>query len=154
MWNPFKRKPVPKTPATESRTDEIASQGHWGENQAAAHLTQRGWFVIGRNVRPCLNDKRCEIDLIIRSRDGRSIVFVEVKTHKHQTIRAPRLYGINRRKKRVLLRACTNWILRHHWHGNFRFDVVEVYGSYRDGQPTAIDHIENVPLFPPKWRFW
>ena len=152
MWNPFKRKPL--SPEQESRAQEIAAQGHWGEDQAAALLLQKGWQVIGRNVHPCARDKRCEIDLIVRSRDGKSVVFVEVKTHKRPNERAPRLFGIDRRKKNVLLRACTNWILRTHWHGNFRFDVVEVYGSHRDGQPVAIDHIENVPLFPAKWRFW
>lgn len=154
MWNPFRRKTATPASIQESRAEEIAAQGRWGENQAAALLMKKGWQILGRNIRPCANDKRCEIDVIVRSRDGQSIVFVEVKTHKRQTTRAPRLFGIDKRKKGVLLRACTNWILRHHWHGNFRFDVIEVYGSHQDGQPIAIDHIENVPLFPPKWRFW
>ena len=54
----------------------------------------------------------------------------------------------------MLLRACSCWILQRHWHGNFRFDVVQVYGEPNGPHPPEIDHIENVPLFPPKWRFW
>ena len=40
------------------------------------------------------------------------------------------------------------------WHGNFRFDVIEVYGDETSGAPPEIDHIANVKLFPPNWRFW
>lgn len=130
------------------------ARGRWGEQVAAAHLSRKGWTVIGRNVRPCARDRRCEIDLVAQSRDRRAVVFVEVKTHARHTSRAGRLWRIDRRKKGLLLRACTNWILGRRWHGNFRFDVVEVYGSPQGTLPPEIDHIENVPLFPPKWRFW
>ena len=109
--------------------------------------------MLERNARPCALDQRCEIDLGIQSRDKRAGVFVEVKTHRARSPRAGRRWCVNRRKKHVLLRACTNWILRKKWHGNFRFDVVEVYGTPAGG-PPEIDHVENVPLFPPKWRFW
>lgn len=130
-----------------------AVRGRWGETVAAEYLRAHGWTVVERNARPCAQDQRCEIDLVLRSGDGRSVVFVEVKTHRSRSPRAGRLWCVNRRKKNVLLRACTNWILRKKWHGNFRFDVVEVYGTPAGG-PPEIDHIENVPLFPPKWRFW
>lgn len=140
--------------ADRAHGEMIAARGRWGENCATAFLERRGWVVIGRNVRPCTADQRCEIDIILRSRDRRTIVFVEVKTHRVHSSRASRLWCIDRRKKGVLLRACTNWILRHKWHGNFRFDVVEVYGSPNAGAPPEIDHLENVSLFPPKWRFW
>lgn len=129
-------------------------RGRWGESVAADFLRRRGWTTLARNVRPCARDQRCEIDLIVRSRDRRTVVFVEVKTHLRHSPRAGRLWRIDRRKKGLLLRACTNWILRRRWHGNFRFDVVEVYGAPENGAPPEIDHIENVPLFPPKWRFW
>ncbi|MGN0853525.1 MAG: YraN family protein [Kiritimatiellia bacterium] len=154
MENPFRRIAQAIRAPAETAPAETAAQGRWGEERAAALLAGKGWRVIGRNVRPCADDRRREIDLIVRSRDGRTVAFVEVKTHKRRTPRAPRLFGVDRRKKKVLLRACTSWILRHQWHGNFRFDIVEVYGSHRDRQPLAVDHIENVPLFPPRWRFW
>ena len=138
----------------EKKPKNVAvARGRWGEDAAAAFLAARGWTVRERSARPCALDQRCEIDLVIQSRDKRAVVFVEVKTHRARSPRAGRLWRVNRRKKNVLLRACTNWILRKKWHGNFRFDVVEVYGTPAGG-PPEIDHVENVPLFPPKWRFW
>lgn len=144
---------IPPDPESTGGTDN-AARGRWGEDVAARHLVAHGWVELARNVRPCASDRRCEIDLIVHSRDRRSIVFVEVKTHARHSARASRLWMINQRKKALLLRACTNWILRNKWHGGFRFDVVEVYGSPEDALPPEVDHIENVHLFPPKWRFW
>ena len=134
------------------RADIAKSQGSWGEAVAADFLRRRGWQVLAMNVRPCKRDLRCEIDLVVKSACGNIIVFVEVKTHKAHSDRATRLWSIDRRKKQNLLRACTNWILHERWHGNFRFDVIEVYGQ--PGVEPEIDYIENVPLFPSKWRFW
>lgn len=133
---------------------ENALRGCWGESMALSFLKQRGWVLVGKNVRPCERDKRCEIDLIMRSRDRTMIVFVEVKTHIRKSTRASRLWCVDRRKKNILLRACTNWILKNKWHGNFRFDVIQIYGSPHGTDRPEIDHIENVHLFPSKWRFW
>lgn len=154
----MKRKTIPRTreqqETNRAQGEANVRTGQWGERLAENYFRRRGWITIGRNIRPCASDQRCEIDLIVQSRDHRSIVFVEVKTHSRHSSRANRLWSIDRRKKNLLLRACTNWILRRKWHGNFRFDVIEVYGSPSQATAPEIDHIENVPLFPPKWRFW
>ena len=128
-------------------------QGRWGEDVAARHLEGEGWRIVARNVRPCAADQRCEIDIIARSRKGDAVVFVEVKTHGRRTEWSNRLSGVDSRKKRNLLRACASWLMRNRWHGNYRFDVIEVWGGATDGQPPEIDHVENVPLFGPNWRF-
>lgn len=128
-------------------------RGAWGESVAARYLRARGWRIVARNVRPCRSDRRCEIDIIARTPDG-GVVFVEVKTHLRRSTWAGRLTRIDARKKRNLLRACANWVMRHKWHGNFRFDVVQVYGAENGPSAPEIDHVENVRMFPPKWRFW
>ena len=79
---------------------------------------------------------------------------MEVKTHARRSAWSSLLWGVDQRKRGVLLRACTNWILKNKWHGNFRFDVVEVYGTPDQPEPPEIQHVENVRLFPAKWRFW
>lgn len=124
---------------------------------AAKFLTERGYVVVGREERPCERDRRCVIDLIARKAGGTfsemeksGMVFFAVKAHKARPKRN-RYWNVDRRERNILLRACTNWILKNRWHGNFRFDVIDIYGEIADGD---IDHIENVPLFPPKWRFW
>ena len=139
--------------AKRARGQKSVLQGAWGEAVVAAYFRLRGYRLIGRNVHPCPRDLRCEIDLIVQDPE-RCIIFVEVKTHVRKSDWDNRLVRVNRRKKRVLLRACANWLMRSRWHGKFRFDVVEVYGSYAGLVLPEIDHIENVPLFPPKWRFW
>ena len=128
--------------------------GRWGEDVAARHLEGMGWRIIERNARPCRKDMRCELDIVALNPDGRQVVFVEVKTHKRHSERAGRLWAIDSRKKRNLLRASANWLMRRRWHGNYRFDVMEIYGEMDGRVPPEIDHIENVPLFPPNWRFW
>lgn len=143
-----------KNETNRSRGAENVARGCWGESLAESFLRQRGWVLVGKNVRPCSKDMRCEIDLIVRSRDRTTIVFVEVKTHVRKSTRAGRLWRIDQRKKGILLRACTNWILKNKWHGNFRFDVIQIYGSPEGRDLPEIDHMENVHLFPSKWRFW
>ena len=128
-------------------------QGSWGEDVACRYLDGLGWSVVERNARPCARDRRCEIDIVARRPSG-GVVFVEVKTHKRRSLYASRLWSVDRRKKRPLLRACAWWVMLHHWHGDFRFDVIQVYGDGASGCEPEIDHIKNVPLFGPNWRFW
>ena len=129
-------------------------RGAWGENVAVEHLRRMGWRIVGRNVRPCRKDRRCELDIVAYVPKERQIVFVEVKTHLRRSPYAARLWAIDRRKKANLLRACANWLMSRKWHGNYRFDVIEVYGGDASGSPPEIDHIADVRLFPPNWRFW
>ena len=129
-------------------------RGCWGENVAAEHLRRKGWRIVGRNVRPCRRDQRCELDIVAYIPSERQIVFVEVKTHLRHSPYASRLWAVDRRKRANLLRASANWLMTRKWHGNFRFDVIEVYGEEAGNMPPEIDHIANVKLFPPNWRFW
>ena len=129
-------------------------RGCWGENVAAAHLRRIGWRIVGRNVRPCKRDRRCELDIVAYVPSERQVVFVEVKTHRRHSPYASRLWAIDRRKRANLLRASASWIMSRKWHGNCRFDVIEVYGDKDGDAPPEIDHIMNVRLFPPNWRFW
>ena len=141
MWfatEVFRRKPtVPEHGNDNART------GSWGEDVAACFLRNHGWEIVGRGVRPCRRDRRCEIDVIVRSPDRQTVVFVEVKTHATRSPRASPLWGVDRRKKNVLLRACANWLMSEKWHGNFRFDVIEVYLARTGGRVLRISHMEE-----------
>lgn len=129
-------------------------QGSWGENAAVAYLKRAGWKIVGRNIRPCRLDRRCEIDIICKNRAGDRLLFVEVKTHLRHSAFASRLWKIDSRKKRVLLRACVTWLKKTGWRGSYRFDVIQIYGDCRIGEPPEIDHIENIKLFPNRYRFF
>ena len=144
-----RRKEMP--PIVEVRDASKRDVGRWGEDVAARHLEGLGWRIVDRNARPCRKDLRCELDIVGFVPGSRQVVFVEVKTHRRHSVRANRLWAIDCRKKRNLLRASANWLMRRRWHGNYRFDVIEIYGTREGGLPPEIDHIENVPLFPPNW---
>ena len=140
--------------AVASSSNASVRRGTWGENVAAAHLRRIGWRIVGRNVRPCKSDRRCELDIVAYVPGERQVVFVEVKTHRRHSPYASRLWAIDRRKRANLLRASASWLMSRKWHGNCRFDVIEVYGEKDGDTPPEIDHMMNVKLFPPNWRFW
>ena len=120
--------------------------GSWGEDVAANYLKRIGLEIIERNTRPVARDKRLEIDIVAWDPGAESIVFVEVKQHAKISPYAKRLSKIDKRKKQNLKRACNAWRRMKKWQGNFRFDVVEIYGTPEGGRPE-IDHIEKVNLF-------
>ena len=129
-----------------------AVNGRWGENVAVEHLRRNGYVIVDRNPRPVKKDKRLEIDVVAWDKKEDAIVFVEVKQHKRISFVARRLQSVDTRKKRNLLRACNAWRRINKWHGSFRFDVIEVYGTPEGGRPF-IDHAENVGLFVKRDRF-
>lgn len=143
-----------KAASVSKRANVSVERGCWGEDVAVSHLRSIGWSIVERNARPCRKDRRCEIDIVAYVPIERQVVFVEVKTHKQHSSYANRLWAVNKRKKANLLRACANWLMQRKWHGNYRFDVIEVYGEPDGLIPPEVDHIFNVKLFSPKWRFW
>ena len=143
-----------RNPQGKARAELSIRQGKWGEDVAARHLLDLGWRILERNAHPCQNDTRCELDIIAFSPKENRVVFVEVKTHRRHSDFANRLWSVNERKKRNLLRASASWLIRRKWHGNWRFDVVQVYGDSTSGATPEIDHVANVKLFRPNWRFW
>ena len=94
------------------------------------------------------NDRRDEIDLVCR--DGKVLVFVEVKTRAASALVAG-YFAVDKRKKKVLRRAATAYLrmLQPRPH-TFRFDVVEISVSAL-GYST-VRHFENIELFPKHFR--
>lgn len=122
--------------------------GAWGEQLAADYLKQRGYRILGKNVR---FGSRCELDLVARSPAPESLVFVEVKTRRTEDFGRP-LSSVDRGKRRALGRAATRYLHRIKAKpAHIRFDVVEVIGS-PDGEPPVIRHIENAFSLGPGYR--
>lgn len=110
------------------------SLGRWGEECACAYLRERGFQILERNLRTPLG----EIDLI--ARQGRSLVFVEVKTRRTTHFGVPQ-ESVTARKQRQIIRSA-QWYLGN---GRFaglqpRFDVVAVLAA---PSGPRIDHIAN-----------
>jgi putative endonuclease len=128
-----------------TRADRNRETGLWGEREAERWLRARKYRCLGRRVR--VGD-RDEIDLLMR--DGKVLVFVEVKTRADTTFGRPS-EAVDRRKRRALCRAAVRYVrgLRDP-QVCFRFDVVEVVGQPGGGTPE-ICHIERAFDLDPRY---
>ena len=126
--------------------------GAWGEDVAVEALRLEGYVIIERNVRPCLRDRRLEIDVVAYDREADAMVFVEVKQHKSHMRGESRIRSVDKGKMRNLRQACNAWRRRSKWQGGYRFDVVEVFGEPGRARPE-VDHVRGVRLFTTRERF-
>jgi len=140
---------MPRPPSGEG---VARRNGRWGEDVAVEHLRAIGYVIVDRNVHPCPRDRRLEIDIVAYDKANDVMVFVEVKQHSSHSERERRLRSVDRRKLRLMRRACSAWVRGNRWTGSRRFDVVEVFGTPDGGRPE-VDHVERVRLFDGRDRF-
>jgi putative endonuclease len=108
--------------------------GQRGENLAARHLRNQGYKILIRNF-------RCEVgEVDIIARDGRSLVFVEVKTRADEEP-TPEAQ-VNAAKRHQLTKAAKHYLSRY---GSpqppARFDVVAIV--WPTGREAKIRHTPN-----------
>ena len=112
-----------------------APLGKRGEAAAARRLKQLGYKIVARGVRDTLG----EIDLV--AVDGRTVVFVEVKTRASHDGGRP-AEAVDADKQRRLTRLALAYLKRNGLLGYpARFDVVEVTWPEKRGR-AAIEHIK------------
>ncbi|MBR1448269.1 MAG: YraN family protein [Prevotella sp.] len=111
--------------------------GKWGEEVAAAYLAEKGYVILHRDW------KSGHRDLDIVARDGRQIVFVEVKTRRSNYFGEP-LEAVDYRKQMNLRRAMNHYLKFYRINDEARFDIVSVVGTMEAG--PQIEHIVDVPL--------
>jgi len=110
------------------------SLGSEGEVLAAAYLERHCYGIIERNFR-CRGG---EIDIV--ARDGKTIVFVEVKTRKNGHYGPPQL-AITPFKQRQISKAALTWLAKkRQLEACARFDVISITF---EGQEPRIEHIAN-----------
>ncbi|SNB46361.1 YraN family protein [Geobacter sp. DSM 9736] len=109
--------------------------GARGEQLAAAYLKGKKFVILERNYR-C---KGGEVDII--ARDGRTVVFVEVKTRRNHAFGLPQ-EAVTLFKQRQISKAALVWLSQHRQlEAPARFDVVAVVLG--DNEVPDIDHIKN-----------
>ena len=110
--------------------------GRRGEDLAARYLKRLGYQILARGRRLASG----ELDLV--ALDGRTIVFVEVKTRTSQDVGHP-ADAVDANKQRRLTRLAVTFMKRHgllEYSG--RFDVVAITWPEGRGRPT-IEHFKN-----------
>jgi putative endonuclease len=110
--------------------------GRRGEDAAARHLKKLGYIIVARGHR----DNIGEIDLV--AVDGRTVVFVEVKTRTSHDAGHP-ADAVDQTKQQRLTRLALSYLKRHDLlECAARFDVVAVTWPANNGRPI-IEHFQN-----------
>ena len=111
--------------------------GDYGENVAADWLRARNAKVLARNFK---GRRGGEVDIV--AREGRQLLFIEVKTRKKDAkIRG--LSAVNRKKRTLITRGANEWLRRLGSRDlPWRFDVIEV--EVAEGEKPKVTRIENV----------
>lgn len=109
--------------------------GNRGERAAAKYLKQQGYRILARQSRSRIG----EIDLI--ALDGRTVVFVEVKTRASLAAGHP-AEAITAAKRRQLTRTALSWLKRRNMlHCSSRFDVIAI--TWQEGKRPVIEHYKS-----------
>jgi putative endonuclease len=112
--------------------------GRLGEDLALAHLERLGYALVARNYRTRFG----EIDLVVF--DGRTLVFVEVKTRRASGSGRGPWEALDERKRRQVRRMSAAFLLevtdRPH-SAELRFDAIGVVIDAK-GRLVRLDHLE------------
>lgn len=118
-----------------SKGRQNAGVGRRGEDLAAAFLEKSGFAIIERNF----HCKGGEVDIV--AREGKTLVFVEVKSRKTLTYGLPQL-AVTPFKQRQISKAALTWLARNHKHDSpARFDVIAIL--LNNNYHHQIEHIKN-----------
>lgn len=116
-------------------TEERLSLGRWGEEAAVRFLRRAGMKILERNLRTPVG----EIDII--ARQGRTLVFVEVKTRRSAAFGVPQ-EAVGPFKQRQILRTAQWYLASGAGRGlQPRFDVVAVRPAADGG--ARVEHIPD-----------
>jgi putative endonuclease len=123
------------------------SLGQRGEDAAARHLRRLGYHILARHCRSRLG----ELDLV--AADGRTVVFVEVKTRRSTDAGHP-ADAVDEAKQRRLTRAALAYLKAQRLlNYAARFDVVAVTWPAGSRRPT-IEHYQNAFSPPGRGQFF
>lgn len=111
--------------------------GERGERCAARHLRRHGYKILLRRFRSASG----EIDIVCR--DGKWLVFVEVKTRVSEELGAPS-EAVDATKQRHLSKVALDYLrLLGYPEVSFRFDIVEVILPKGARRPEDVRVIQN-----------
>ena len=121
------------------------SLGERGEALAARFLRRKRYKIIARSDRGRLG----EIDVV--AVDGRTLVFVEVKTRRSQDKGHP-ADAVDERKQAKLTQLALQFMKRHDLleSTRARFDIVAI--TWPKNAPPQIEHFENAFEAVGKWQ--
>lgn len=135
------------------------SLGQSGEQLARWYLTEvLGWQCVAQNARVHLSPTNHriagELDFVMREKKTGILVFVEVRTLAHISVKfGSPVDSVNRRKRIKVCRAARLWMKQNGISDlePVRFDIVSIVWP-SEGNPH-IDHFPDAfPWTEPRWR--
>lgn len=117
--------------------------GKWGEDYAVRYLQHKGYIIMERDWR--YGRSHSDIDIICKTEDMTTVVFVEVKTRSHDEIVPPEA-AINKRKIYHIGRAADHYVKLNHITEILRFDIITIIGTQTSAD-IRLNHI--VDAFSP-----
>lgn len=109
--------------------------GKWGEELAVNFLINKGYKIIGRNIRTPYG----EIDILATC--DQTLVFAEVKTRMNRLFGNPET-AINHRKISHMEDSAQYYIQMNGFEGDWQLDAISVLRIGKN--PPEIFHFENV----------
>ena len=127
------------------RGDPRRALGSRGEDLAAQHLEAAGWQVVTRNWRPGRGNRHGEIDIV--ARDGRQLVFLEVRTRRLAPGADAPVLGhpedsVTPRKQLQLAQLADAYLFEMPWDGPWRIDVIALE-LRADGAVARLAHFRD-----------
>jgi putative endonuclease len=120
--------------------DPRRSIGAHGEQVAAEHLMRLGYEILDRNFR----SRWGELDII--ARDGRTLVFCEVKARCAVAAGRSPFESIHPAKRTRVRRMAGRWLAAssgsHPYLPEIRFDAIGICFD-RTGRLTSLEHLEG-----------
>lgn len=111
--------------------------GKWGEDFAAQYLREHGYEIISRDWRVGHRD----IDIIARTPDNTTVVFVEVKTRTSDVVTKPE-DAVDVRKIRNIGYAANAYVKQMNVADLLRFDMITIVGKPDDDDPL-LEHVKD-----------
>lgn len=99
--------------------------GDWGEEYAAEYLQQNGYIIMERDWH--YGKSQRDIDIICKTADGTTVVFVEVKTRSHEEVTNPE-DAVDIKKIRHIGKAADNYVKMNNVVEELRFDIISITG--------------------------
>ena len=107
--------------------------GKWGEETAVDYLKQKGYEIVGQNIRTPYG----EIDIV--AKQGDITLFVEVKTRTSNKMGLPE-ESITARKREHMI-ACAEHYAAEHEIDHWQIDVISIEG--KPGSTPKVTYFEN-----------
>jgi len=117
------------------RKSQHCTLGRTGEDLACAELRRRGYAILDRRYRT----RSGELDIV--ARQGRTLVFVEVKTRASPRFGTP-LEAVTAAKRRQVVAMAADYLARRRPGGSLcRFDVAAV--TFDEGGRPAVEIVTD-----------